>query len=111
AGAYLKSGESNLYWEYYYSALSDFEIARKLGADTMLIYDMLTLGRKGNEAKKFYDTSTDYYNRSEYEKAIEYALKSLELYRQIGGKQGVLSALQRLGWCHAGLFKHKEALA
>jgi tetratricopeptide (TPR) repeat protein len=110
AHAYLKSAESHLYWEHYYSALTDFSTARELGADTMLVADMLLLARKGNEARKLYDISTEHYDRAEYEKAIEYAENALVQYRSIGGKEGEMLSLQRLGWCYAGLFKHEEAL-
>lgn len=109
--AYLKSAESHLYWEHYYSALSDFKTAKELGADTMVIADKLLLARKGNEAKRLYDISTEYYNRAEYDRAIEYAQQAMELYREIGGKEGEMLSLQRLGWCYAGLFRHDEALA
>jgi tetratricopeptide (TPR) repeat protein len=108
--AYLKSAESHLYWEHYYSALSDFKTAKEMGADTMLITDMLLLARKGNEAKRLYDISTDYYNRAEYEMAIEYAQKALALYREVRGKEGEMLSLQRMGWCYGDLFKHDEAL-
>ncbi len=110
AGAYLKSAESHLHWEHYYSALSDFQTAGELGADTMLVADMLLLARKGNEAKRLYDISSDYYNRAEYDMAITYGEKALELYREIGGKEGQMLSLQRIGWCYANLFKHEKAL-
>ncbi len=110
ANAYLKSAESHLYWEHYYSALSDFKTAKELGADTMLVADMLLLARKGNEAKRLYDISTEYYNRAEYDMAIEYVQKALDMYREVSGKEGEMLSLQRMGWCYAGLFKHDEAL-
>jgi tetratricopeptide (TPR) repeat protein len=111
ADAYLKSAESHLYWEHYYSALTDFQAARDLGADTMMVADMLLVARKGNEAKNLYDISSEYNNRAEYTKAIEYAQNSLDLYREINGKEGEMLCLQRMGWCYASLFQHDKALA
>ncbi len=108
--AYIKLGDSRLYWEHFDDALSNFELARQMEADTELVYQRKMLARQGNEAEKLYENSSKYYNRAEYKNSIEYAEKALKLYRKIGAKEGEMWALLRIGWCNAGLHRHKEAL-
>jgi tetratricopeptide (TPR) repeat protein len=108
--AYLKLGEDDLYWEDYDDALASFEQAQKLGADPDFIFRKMEAARRGKEAERYYSISSDYYDRGEYQRSLEYANRALELYREIEAKRGELWALLRSGWCYASLFKHKEAL-
>ncbi|MBN2533405.1 MAG: tetratricopeptide repeat protein [Spirochaetales bacterium] len=107
--AYMKLGEDDLFWEYYDDALVDFENAQEKGADPQRVFDMMEKARTGNEAKKTYKISTDYYNRAEYDKALEYAGKAFNLYKKIGAKEGTVWVLLRMGWCYANMYRHEVA--
>ena len=86
--AYLKLGEDDLYWEDYDDALASLERAQQLGSDPDFVFRKMELARKGKEAKQNYDISTDYYNRGEYQRSLEYTERALKIYRKIGARQG-----------------------
>jgi tetratricopeptide (TPR) repeat protein len=109
--AYLKLADSDLYWEYFDEALSDCELALQMGADTQVVYEKSAIARTGLLGNELYSTANDYYNRAEYDRAIEYADSACKVYESIGDIFGDMWALLKLGWSHAGLFEHDKALA
>ncbi|MBN2621598.1 tetratricopeptide repeat protein [candidate division WOR-3 bacterium] len=108
--AYLKFGESDMYWNDFADALSDYEFARKLGADTTLVARAVIRARAGIEADNAHQTAGSYLDRAAYDKAVEYAHRAVELYQSIDAQEGEMWALVRLARGYAGLFQHDEAL-
>ncbi|HEX7319265.1 MAG TPA: tetratricopeptide repeat protein [bacterium] len=108
--AYLKLADSDLYWEYFDEALSDCELALQMGADTQVVYEKSAIARTGLQGNELYSTASDYYDRAEYDKAIEYADSACKVYESIGDIFGEMWALLKLGWSHANLFEHDRAL-
>jgi len=108
--ATLKLGEDSLYWESYDAALASFAQAQSLGADADAVFIKMELARKGKEARKQLDFSADFYNRTQYEKAVECGERALALYREVGARRGEVNALLRIGWSRAAMFKHDDAL-
>ena len=108
--AMIKLGQDSLYWESYDEALSHFGHAQDLGADPATVSAKMELARRGKEAKKQLDLSVEFYNRAQYEKAVEYGERSLALYRELGTGRGEVNALLRVGWSYAAMFKHDDAL-
>jgi len=108
--AYLRFGESDMYWNDFADALSDYEFARKLGADTNLVAREVIRARTGIDADYAHQVAGNYLDRAAYDKAAEYAIKGVDLYRSIDAKEGEMWALIRLARSYAGLFKHDRAL-
>ncbi|MBN1698140.1 MAG: tetratricopeptide repeat protein [Spirochaetales bacterium] len=108
---YRKLGENDLYWEYFDDALTDFERAVQKGADPDSVFKLMETARKGKEAKHLYSISGDFYNRAEYEHSLEYAQLARSAYREVGAKEGEIWCLLRMGWCHANMFNHTDALS
>ncbi len=108
--AVIKLGEDSLYWERYDEALSHFEKARNLGAEPDAVFVKMEVARKGKEARKQIGLSSDFYNRAQYEKAVECGESALSLYREVGARRGEMNALLRIGWSQAAMFKHEDAL-
>ncbi len=108
--AELKLGDNSLYWESYDAALSHFGRAQELGADVDAASARKELARKGKEASKQLDLSIDYYNRAQYEKAVECGERSRVLYHELGARRGEFNALLRVGWIRAAMFRHEGAL-
>lgn len=107
--AYLKFGESDMYWNDFADALSDYEYARKLGADTNEVARQVIRARIGIEADNVHQTAGSYLDRAAYDKAVEYAEKAVELYRSINAQEGEMWSLIRLARSYAGLFYHDRA--
>jgi tetratricopeptide (TPR) repeat protein len=108
--AYLKFGESDMYWNDFADALSDYEFARQLGADSTAVGREVVKARIGIEADDAHQIAGTYLDRAAYEKAVEHSLTALELYRRIDAREGEMWALIRLARSHAGLFQHDNAL-
>ncbi|MCJ7485327.1 MAG: tetratricopeptide repeat protein [Candidatus Aminicenantes bacterium] len=108
--ATITLGQDSLYWESYAEALSHFQKALDLGGDPATVTAKMELARKGQEARRQLDLATDFYNRAQYEKAVEYGEQSLALNRELGAGRGEVNALQWVGWSFAAMFKHDEAL-
>ncbi len=107
---YVMLGRDSMYWEDFESALTRFETASGLGADKAVLFTLMDNARKGIEAKKEYDKSTDFYMSSDFEKGMEHARAALDLYVKSGSKKGEFWSLFRIGWCYALSFKHDSAL-
>ncbi|MBN2440116.1 MAG: tetratricopeptide repeat protein [Spirochaetales bacterium] len=107
---YMKLGDDDLYWQYYDDALVDFENAQNKGADPQLVFKKMEIARTGKEAKKYYDISSEYFDRGDYEKSLSYAEEAFKLYEKIDSQDRIVWALLRMGWCYASLYKHDKAL-
>jgi tetratricopeptide (TPR) repeat protein len=108
--AYILLGQDSLYWESYDQALSYFAQAEKRGANEDTVSAMRELARKGQEANKQLSTAVEYYDRAQYEKALECGGRSVMLYRELHALRGEINALLRVGWSQAAQFRHEAAL-
>ncbi len=107
---YLKLGESDFYWQYYDDAISDYEKARQLGADTVMVYNMIDKIRVSKNGARIYELANDYFNRAEYQRAFETYEQAFEQYHSVDDLAGEYYSMLQIGNCYSYLFQHNEAL-
>jgi class 3 adenylate cyclase len=61
------------------------------------------------KASYLYKLSSRYFAQNDFKTALDYAQKSLTLYEKIKLQKGIAESFIQIGYCYAGLKKHKIA--